>query len=163
MKRVYLVRHGKAEEYDPDRHESDDARALTGEGRDELRSIARKLRRIDPATEVVLTSPLRRARETAEILAKALDVKVEDAAELAPPVSSARLIKKVRSRPESRIALVGHEPGLGQTIARWLGLGDRSFPLRKGGIARLDVGDSPEEGDAELVWLATPELFVKRR
>ncbi|HKE00884.1 MAG TPA: phosphohistidine phosphatase SixA [Planctomycetota bacterium] len=163
MRRAYLVRHGKAEEYDPDRHVGDEDRALTAEGRDELGRIARRFRRIEPKLEAVLTSPLRRARETAEIFAKAYDLELEVVRELEPPISSARLLRLVRAREERRLALVGHEPGLGQTIGRWLEIGDRAFPLKKAGIARLDVPDDPSEGPIELAWLASPELLLKAK
>jgi phosphohistidine phosphatase len=163
MRRAYLVRHGKAEEYDPDRHVGDEDRALTAEGRDEFGRIARRFRRIEPRLEAVLTSPLRRAVETASILAKAYGMEPKIVRELEPPLSSARLLKLVRSREEKRIALVGHEPGLGQTIGRWLGIGDHPFPLKKAGIARLDVPDDDADGEIELAWLASPEILLKAK
>lgn len=158
MKRVYMVRHAKAEDYDPDRHESDADRALTSDGADEFERVARAVRRLDKKIEIVLTSPLRRAKETAGILAKALGVGVEVFDELDPPVSPQRLLAAVKKRAEERLALVGHEPGCGEVIARWIGLG-RSLPLKKGGVARLELDEPDSKAPADLAWLATPEIL----
>lgn len=161
MKRIYLIRHGKAEDYDIARHSSDSDRRLTPEGERELVEIGRHLRRLDEKIEVVLTSPLRRARETGEILAKSLGVGVEIFSELEPPMAPWRLLTKVRKREERRMILVGHEPGLGQTVAIWLGAGVQTTPMKKAGIARLDVTVEEDGGCVMLAWFAPPELFIK--
>jgi phosphohistidine phosphatase len=157
VKRAYLVRHGKAEDYGPSGSDAD--RRLTSDGRQELAAIAKYFLRLEDKVGIVLTSPLRRAVETAEVLAEILDVKVEVASELEPPVSPKALLARIRKRPEARVMLVGHQPGLGQAIARWLEARPDSIPLKKAGIARLDVPDEGEGGPIELTWLATPELF----
>lgn len=159
MKRLYLVRHGRAEDYDHERHTSDVDRALTTEGRDEMEFVAKRMRKLDEKIEVVLSSPLRRARETAEILAKGLRVEMEIFADLTPPVSPARLLKSVRARKEDRIVLVGHEPGVGDCLGRWISELSLSVPFRKGGVARIDVPLSSSDGPGVLVWLATPEVM----
>lgn len=161
VKRIYLIRHGKAEDYDAVRHASDADRRLTPEGKDDLARIGKHLRRVDDKIEVVLSSPLRRARETAEILADALGVKVEIFSELEPPMSANRLLTKVRRRIEVRMALVGHEPGLSQTIAAWIRAHTFATPMKKAAIARLDISSEDGDDPAILAWLAPPELFIK--
>jgi phosphohistidine phosphatase len=68
--RLYILRHGQAGPSQPG--ESDDARTLTNEGREEMRRIARRLAALGIDVDVILTSPLPRAKETAEIAAEAL-------------------------------------------------------------------------------------------
>jgi phosphohistidine phosphatase len=159
VKRVYLVRHGKAEDYGPSGSDAD--RRLTPEGRAELAAITKNLKRIDEKIEVALTSPLRRAVETAEVMAEKLGIEVEVTTELEPPVSPPRLLARVRKRAEQRLLLVGHQPGLGHAAARWIEARADAIPLKKAGIARLDVPDEGEGGAVELVWLATPELLIR--
>ncbi len=162
MKRVYLIRHGKADDYDPARHGGDSDRALTDAGRAELATIGKQLRRIDPKIEIVLTSPLVRARETGDILARALDVSCEVWGELDPPMAPARLLQRVRARAEARLALVGHEPGMGLTLGRWISGLQLAIHFKKGAIARVDVGEKDSDGPNDLVWLATPEVLGAR-
>jgi phosphohistidine phosphatase len=159
VKRAYLVRHGKAEDYGPNGSDAD--RRLTADGRHELEKVAKRLRKLDDKIEIVLTSPLRRAVETAEILAKELGVEVKIVEELEPPVSPNRLLAMIKNRSEHRSALVGHEPGLGQSLARWLEANINSTPLKKAAIARVDIPEDGEGGANELAWLAPPDLLTK--
>ena len=159
MKRAYLVRHGKAEDYGPSGSDAD--RRLTSEGRQELAAIAKTFARLDDKIGIVLSSPLRRAVETAEIFAEKLDSQMEIAGELEPPVSPQRLLARVHARPEQRLLLVGHQPGLGQAAAKWIAARADSIPIKKAGIARLDVPEEGEGGPIELVWLATPEMLLR--
>lgn len=159
MKRVYLVRHGKAEDFGPSGSDAD--RRLTSEGRQELAQLGKQLARLDDKIEVVLTSPLRRAVETAEVLAERFGVGVEVEPALEPPVSPQKVLNRVLRRPEHRLMLVGHQPGLGQTVARWIEARADAIPIKKAGIARLDVPEEGEGGPIELAWLAPPDLFLR--
>jgi phosphohistidine phosphatase len=159
VKRVYLLRHGRAEDYDPARHDGDVDRRLTTAGRDECHDVAKQLRKLDEKIEIVLSSPLRRARETADIFAERLGIKVEISSELEQPMAPNRLLQKLRKRQEQRLLLVGHEPGLGQTVATWTGAHLHATPMKKCGIARLDLPGGDDD-PVELVWLAPPELFT---
>ncbi|MBI3818781.1 MAG: phosphohistidine phosphatase SixA [Planctomycetes bacterium] len=160
MKRIYLTRHGKAEDADP-RHGSDADRRLTADGKREVEEVARHLRRIDDKIEIVLTSPLRRAIETAEIIADEFGVALEVYHELNPPMAPSSLITKLRRRGEHRMVLVGHEPGLGQTISSWLKAHSMAFPMKKAAVARLDISHVDGDDAAILAWLAPPELFTR--
>lgn len=159
MKRIYLIRHGRAEDYDASRHGGDADRRLTPAGRDELQMIGRRLRRMEVKIDIFLTSPLRRAVETSKILADELNATVEIFSEMEPPMNPSRLLAKVRKREECRIALVGHEPGIGQTVATWIGAPLFATPMKKAGIARLEVPASDTSEGIMLSWFITPDLF----
>ena len=112
-RRVYLVRHAKAEAHD---RGDDEARRLTPEGRARFTALVQKLRdRLQVAR--VLTSPLARARETAEILAGATGAPVEEAPQLASGCSGAKELLAMARRAASGTALVGHNPELGEALA----------------------------------------------
>jgi phosphohistidine phosphatase len=159
--RVYFLRHGKAE----DRLAwtgRDAERPLTVEGREALGREAKRLRALDLALDVVVTSPLARARETAEIVAAELGLGgrlVEDE-RLAPGFDVVRL-EQVLSEygPAGAVMVVGHEPDFSATVAELIGGGD--IVMKKGGLARVDV-TAPVAGGGELVWLLTPPLLGSR-
>ena len=156
---LYLIRHGVAEERGeawPD----DSKRPLTEQGISRLRRSARGLARIDVSFDVMLTSPLVRARQTAEVIAAALDARppIVLAESLVPggPYQAvlADLEKQSRRR---RIALVGHEPGIGELAARLLG-SRHALAFKKGAICRIDVETLPPSAPGVLRWLLTPRL-----
>ena len=141
MNELYLLRHGIA--VDPGSSGMpDDARPLTEKGIKRMRQIARGLRTLDLELEPIVTSPLVRAKETAEIVADALGIErpardVERARRpaLTPRRSSAGCV----SRTEERLMLVGHNPTLSDLVSL-LVVGARKPPicdLKKGGIAAL--------------------------
>lgn len=157
---LYLIRHGVAAE----RGEAwlDDAkRPLTDEGVRRLRKIAAGLVGIGVSFDVVLTSPLVRAKQTAEIIAGGLDphppIIITDA--LLPGGAYAAVLddltKQARRR---RIALVGHEPGLGALAGRLLA-SRHALEFKKGAIARIDVAALPPTGAGSLHWFLTPKLL----
>src|SRR6478672_8046810 len=113
---LYLVRHGLAEE----RGEAwpDDAkRPLTEDGIDRMRKAARGLARLGAVIDVVLTSPLVRARQTADIVAGAIEPRpsLVNAESLAPSGTYAAVVAELEKHAKkTRIALVGHEPNIGE-------------------------------------------------
>jgi phosphohistidine phosphatase len=156
---LYLVRHGIAEEATPD---GDDAeRALTGEGRKRMKDVARGLRQSGVAFDLIVTSPLRRARETADILhaelAPETKVRVFDALENGHSAEEV-----LRGLPHGRahaIALVGHQPSLGE-LASYLVTGSPSLvplPFKKGGVAAISVASLPPRVPGTLEWFLTPK------
>ena len=157
---LYLVRHGEAEERGelwPD----DSKRPLTEEGMVRMRKAARGLTRLGVALDVVLTSPLVRARQTAEIVAGGLDprpplVNVES---LAPDGDYAALIVDLEKHArKTRIGLVGHEPAIGELAARLIG-SRHSIEFKKGAVCRIDVDAIPPAGPGDLRWLLTPKIL----
>jgi len=163
---LYLVRHAIAAERGP-KYPKDDARPLTREGRTRMKEVVAGWRRLKPGLDLILTSPLVRAESTAEIVQDWLkgDVRVERFAALAPghrpaevAAALANLPKTGKGKKASVIALVGHEPDLGQ-LAAWLIGAKEPVPFRKGGVARIDVTSLPPKQDGKLIWHATPKLL----
>jgi phosphohistidine phosphatase len=155
---VYLVRHAVAEENPP--QGGDAERRLTGEGRREFARSVVGLRRLDVELARILTSPLVRARQTAEILQEQLPgPSPEDWQLLAPGAPLDRLLAALKGAGEA-VALVGHEPGLGRLLSLAIsGRPGEGTPLRKGGVARIQFDAAPKPGAARLVWMMTPKLL----
>jgi phosphohistidine phosphatase len=158
---IYLVRHGVAEERSvkwPD----DSKRPLTPDGMSKMKKAARGLERCDVGFDVILSSPLIRARQTADILSAELDTHppIVNVESLVPGASwaalSADLEKYARKGP--RIALVGHEPGIGELAARLIG-SRHPIEFKKGAIARIDVDELPPAGPGDLRWLMTSRIM----
>ncbi len=157
---LYLIRHGVAEERG-DRWPDDNKRPLTEDGMSRLRKAARGLACVDVSFDVMLTSPLVRTRQTADIIASAFDPHphIVTAESLAPggtyPEVLAELEKQAR---RAKIALVGHEPGIGELAARLAG-SRHGFEFKKGAVCRIDVDVLPPEGPGTLRWFLTPRIM----
>ena len=105
--------------------------------------------------DVILTSPLARALQTAEILSEALVFQgvVAVSPELAPGFDRAKLRRILASFKEARgVALVGHEPDLGEVAGKLLNL-ERPFSLKKGMVVCLKIPSKKQKGKASLKWL----------
>jgi phosphohistidine phosphatase len=120
--RVYLVRHAKAEDGEPDAE-----RRLSAEGRQQAKELAERLRREGVRADAVLTSPLVRARQTAEEIARAVGVEAEADGRLAPGATADDLRAAVAGRGETVIA-VGHQPDCGRIAAEVTGEPEPPFP-----------------------------------
>lgn len=157
--KLYFLRHGEAG--DPTQWEGNDAeRPLTDDGRRRMALEARTMRRLELGVDLVITSPLLRARQTAEIVAvelKRKDRLVTDA-RLGPDLEPDRLAEILRDNQDVRdLMLVGHEPSMSSTIGRLIGGG--RVELKKGGLARTDV-PNPAELSGELEWLLPPRALL---
>jgi phosphohistidine phosphatase len=137
--RIHFIRHAEALERSPD--VNDDYRPLTCRGRTRFRRVAASLRKLDVSPDLIITSPLVRAVQTAEILAETLrfsgDLLVSPllAASFSPPVLR-DLLTAHAGRDE--LALVGHEPSLGLVVASLLGL-DGPCAMKKGAVVTIQV------------------------
>jgi phosphohistidine phosphatase len=157
---LYLVRHGVAEE----RGEAwpDDAkRPLSDEGIARMRKAARGLARLGVSIDVVLTSPLVRARQTAEIVADAIHPRpsLVTLDSLSPDGSYAAVVADLEKQArKTRLALVGHEPGIGELAARLIG-SRHAIEFRKGAICRIDLEALPPSGPGHLRWLMTTKIL----
>jgi phosphohistidine phosphatase len=157
---LYLIRHGIAAERGPN-FPDDAKRPLVQKGVTRLRQSAGGLAALDVAFDVVLTSPLTRARQTAEIMAEALPGKpaVHVLESLAPGGTFAAFVEELgKYAKRSRIACVGHEPDLGQRAARLVGA-RRPLEFKKGAICRIDLDGLPINGPGHLRWFATPRML----
>jgi phosphohistidine phosphatase len=157
---LYLVRHAIAADRGgewPD----DSKRPLTERGVNRFKDAVKGLRRLDVALDEIFTSPLVRARQTAEILAAGVEgkppVKVLDA--LAPGHTPASVMTQLaRVAKRRRIAIVGHEPELGELAAHLIGAG-RALAFKKGGVCRIDLGSLTSKRAASLAWFLPPTVL----
>jgi phosphohistidine phosphatase len=126
-----------------------------------MRKAARGLDRLGVTVDVVVTSPLVRTKQTAEIVAAALNPKppVVTAESLAPDGTYQEIITDLEKQAKrTRIAIVGHEPGIGEFAARLIG-SRHSIPFKKGAICRIDVDALPPSGPGDLRWMLTTRIL----
>ena len=113
---LYFLRHGEADW--PDWKKSDDERPLTKRGKKEMHEVAAFLVRLKVQPDLILTSPLPRAAQTAEIAAEHLNVKCREEQRLAPGFGAAELEQIINKHSVESLMIVGHEPDFTRTIAR---------------------------------------------
>jgi phosphohistidine phosphatase len=157
---IYLVRHGLAEARGPD-YPDDDLRPLTDRGKARLRQQAAGLLALDVRVDEILTSPLVRCRQTAEILAAAFArrPKVTDYPALAPGGRAVDVIAELAEfSRRKQLALVGHAPGIGEVAARLIG-SRHGFEFKKGAVCCVEVATLPLAGPGELRWFLTPRML----
>jgi phosphohistidine phosphatase len=149
--KLYLVRHAEAIERSGTT--PDASRYLTTKGRLAFRKVARRVRRAGIAPDVIFTSPLLRAVQTAEILAERLkhEGPVVVAKELSPGFDLPALRSLLAEAGNPReAAFVGHEPDLGTLAAILLDV-PGGFPLRKGAVLALEADGSVRKGSAKFL------------
>ena len=155
---IYLLRHGIAEPRGYAAYPNDD-RPLTEIGIQKITKEAKSLARILPPLGIILTSPLSRAAETANIVARELLVepKVQICQELLPGSSMKKLMANLASHENlSNIFLVGHEPDLGRFASSLLGATGSILDFKKGSIACIEIDCLPPNTTGRLLWLLTP-------
>jgi phosphohistidine phosphatase len=165
---LYIVRHGQAVESEAWTGAERD-RPLTAEGRDEMRAAARGLRRLGVDVDAVYTSPLGRARATADFMAAALDVSLHELDQLAPGASLDALAHVLSSHPHaSALLVVGHEPDLSTMIGQLIGPhGPAHVEMKKGACCRVNVPDTSAsssaalQGRGTLAWLLTAKQLAR--
>ncbi|MEB3322391.1 MAG: histidine phosphatase family protein [Synechococcaceae cyanobacterium] len=164
---LLLLRHGIAEERSPGR--DDRSRVLTEPGRRRAQAVLRRAVDLGLGGGRLLTSPLPRARQTAEIaVAVGLAPALEVVEALAPGADPLPLLEQGWATPPGEAAsgclvLVGHEPDLGLLAARLIGAAPGSIPLRKAGLALLDLppeASAPFPGRARLRLLLSPRVLL---
>ncbi len=129
--RVFLVRHAEAAPGEPD-----ELRRLTPRGRDQARELGRRLARDGVHADAVLSSPLLRARETAEAIAKELGADSEPDDRLGPGCTLEALRDTVRDRGET-VVTVAHQPDCGRIAAALSGGEEPPFPA--GGVVEVQL------------------------
>jgi phosphohistidine phosphatase len=161
---LYIVRHGIAADRGAE-YPDDAKRPLTEEGVSRFQKIVAGLAELEVELGLVLTSPLVRARQTADLLSKGLGghPPVIETKALMPGAAYKELLTELgRHARLDGIALVGHEPHLGETAARLVGCAGR-FDFRKGGVCRIDVDGLPPSAVGHLEWFAPPKILVRVR
>lgn len=165
---LYLLRHGEAGK-SLAAAVKDRERTLTVAGREEMEKVADALAETGLKFDVIASSPLKRAKETALILQKAQRRKgtVEEWQELSPEGNREALYKRLAGlKPDASVLLVGHEPCLTTALGEIIGArGDSAewlrIALKKGGMARLSVPGFTPRISGELRWLLTPRQIRK--
>lgn len=164
--RVLLVRHGAA--MAPEEAAAaglpDEARPLTTEGAQRLARATGALQAIEPQLSAVLASPLERARQSAQILARAYGLTAQNADLLRPGTPAAGLNAGLErfAGSSAPIALVGHEPDLGLLAGFWLcGLEARLLHFGKGAVGGFDFESAPAPAAGRLRYLI-PEAVLRR-
>jgi phosphohistidine phosphatase len=157
--KLYIMRHGPAEDVAASGRDAD--RALTPQGRERVRAVAKALAEEDEAPHAILTSPLVRALQTAEIVAAATKLAerggvVETHREIAPGGDAYDLVREISEARRKRVMIVGHEPDLSALVARLVGQ-----PPAQGMLKAMVVGISLEHGldRARLRFVLDPKSF----
>lgn len=158
---LFILRHAIAEERSPSLPGGDSQRRLTNEGARKMCRIAKGMKALDLKFDLILSSPYLRAKETAEIVAKAYSkTKLLKLTPLLAPDGNPRdLIEELmRVHPGcKRVLLVGHEPYLSSLVSLLLsGSTSLSITLKKGGLCGLTVSKLHYGRCATLEWLMTP-------
>jgi phosphohistidine phosphatase len=156
---IYLLRHGIAE--DGQVGQSDSERALTPDGRKKLRTVLRVASSAGVEPSLILSSPYKRALQTAQLAAEILDYKGEllRTKALEPNMAPKSVWDEIRvHKDETRILLVGHEPLFSRLTAYLLGSPELQVDFKKGAIAGIEVEKFPAEPHGVLRWLLTPKL-----
>lgn len=156
---ILLMRHGRAAERDTF-HGPDEQRPLTTAGRTRLKRALPGLRQLVPRIDQVISSPLLRARQTAELVLEQFPAVSSEVAELAPGGDPQKLTRWLARQRSEIVLLVGHEPDLGQ-LASWYLTGSREsfMPMKKGAICLLRFSGTPRAAQGELrLWISAGQL-----
>jgi phosphohistidine phosphatase len=159
---LYLIRHGVAAERGPE-YPDDSKRPLTSRGIASLRAEAKGLIELGVTFELILTSPLVRTRQTADVIAEGLPGKpaVTTSDALTPAGTPAAVIQEIaKHHKKASLALVGHEPNIGELAGRLIGA-KAPIPFKKGAVCRIDFEVLPPKGIGELRWFLPPRVLKK--
>ena len=159
---LYLIRHGLAAERGPE-YPDDSKRPLTKPGITSLTREAKALDELGIGFDLIITSPLVRTRQTADVFAETLNRKPPVVASdaLAPSGTPADVLHEIEKHAKkARIALVGHEPNIGELTARLIGA-RAPVEFKKGAICRVDFDVLPPKGVGHLRWLLPPKVLRK--
>jgi phosphohistidine phosphatase len=162
MLELYLVRHAIAADRG-DEYPDDSKRPLTSAGISRFKKEAKALDALGMSVALILTSPLVRTRQTADILAESLEGKppVVNTDSLAPAGTAPAVMQDLnRHAKKGSIALVGHEPNIGELAARLIGA-RAPLAFKKGAVCRIDFDVLPPKGTGTLSWFVPPRLLRK--
>jgi phosphohistidine phosphatase len=158
---LFVIRHAIAELIGKENEFSDEKRVLTVEGRNRMREVVKGLVKLGVELDLIITSPLARAVQTAEIVATGVGLskkEIKQSGNLAPGASAEHLFAEIKSYAVEAIALIGHQPDLGGLIARIIqsSRGTLSIQLKKGSVCFLNVTETVPTLRGDMVWMLTP-------
>ncbi len=160
---IYLIRHAHAVALGEHGVENDEDRPLSEQGMEQSRRLAATLEQHRVEVDAILTTPLLRARRTAEILLENShqptppDLIVED--RLTPECKPRKLTRVLRELARDRVAIVGHQPDIGVWAAWLIGSKKAYINFAKAGAAHIVWESELKKGGGALMWLITPEWF----
>jgi phosphohistidine phosphatase len=154
---IYVLRHGEAEERETGLADRD--RKLTARGKQDLKAVLKVARKAEVAPELILTSPLRRAQETAAIAAEVLGCKrVVETRNLLPGASPELIWKEIGSEHKvDKILLAGHQPHLSSLIGLLLEA-PVMVDLKKGSLVRISTQARLGPPRGVLKWMLTAKV-----
>lgn len=162
---LYIMRHGIAVDRGSPDFADDAKRPLTPDGKDKLRRIAKGLVRLGLEADWIVSSPLVRAVETAELVGGELgpSIPVDICNDLAPGGSPEALLSFLAKHSNRRrVLVVGHEPDLSDLAARLMGAGRHAnLTFKKGGCCLITFNEFPPKSAGQLVWWLTPRVMRK--
>jgi phosphohistidine phosphatase len=163
MMELYLIRHGLAAERGT--YANDDDRPLTDDGIRRTKRVAKRLHELEIKFDLIQTSPLVRARQTANILhSVGLSKKLEESADLKPegPLENwLNWLQSWRQGSGQSLAIVGHEPDLGNWTEQLVwGEARQHLVVKKAGVIGLLLPDGSPIGQSQLFWLTPPRLLL---
>jgi phosphohistidine phosphatase len=153
---LYFFRHGEADW--PGWTKPDDERPLTDFGKKEARQVAKLLDRLKAKPDLIVSSPLPRALQTAEAAAEQLQTKLRQDAALEPGFGISGLRALLKRHDSKVLMLVGHEPDFSSVISALTGA---SIKVSKAGVALVDFDPETEKG--RLLWLFPPKFARKAK
>jgi phosphohistidine phosphatase len=159
---VYLLRHGVAAERDPLKFPNDDERPLTDAGIEKMREAAAGVAQLIDAPDVMLTSPLVRTRQTADIIAKAFggSKRLETSHALRPgatPAAVRELLKAKAAGGAKSVMVVGHEPDMGEIASALIGARGSVVEFKKGSLCAIQLADDHSNPPGVLLWHLAPK------
>ncbi|QVL32853.1 histidine phosphatase family protein [Telmatocola sphagniphila] len=161
--RLYIVRHAEAVMLDEKATIKDADRPLTPKGLEDARKVAQHLKYVGLEKPKIISSPLLRSRQTAEVFQRTWTqplkaLQFDD--RLKPGVDWKPLLESLPAGRWENAWLIGHQPELGQIIGWLLGRKSAKIRLNKGSVACLDIKEKATKGTGRLRWLLDPELLL---
>ena len=153
---LYFLRHGEADW--PGWTKPDDERPLTDFGKKEVRQLGKFLNRLKVKPDLIVTSPLPRALQTAEVAAEELKTKLRQDEALEPGFGISELSTVLKRHRSKALILVGHEPDFSSVISALTG---GFVKMSKAGVALIDIDPETEKG--RLLWLFPPKFARKAK
>lgn len=151
--RLYLVRHGKAEGHARNDHD----RQLTADGAKRLATEAKVIARLGIQPARLYSSPRVRARQTADIIARALNMTIDISEAVNFDFSLESVAQLVAGLPlDAEVMFVGHNPSMAQVIHELTGA---TVEMKVGSLARIDLDSIPPQLHGHLAWLIAPKVF----
>ena len=156
---LYAIRHADAVPLGEQGIQHDEQRPLTPKGEAQAEALARAFDRLGVRLDTLLTSPLVRARQTAEHLATD-SVGAKECPSLAPGRKKRQVLERIRETKGEAVGIVGHNPDLSELVGWFVGDKNVGIELDKSGVACVAFDGKASKGGGVLVWMVSPEWIA---